>query len=553
MVSSVDIRSDHLKIVQDILCTHLPSDVKVWVFGSRATWTTKDSSDLDLAVEGDMPLDFKTINILKDAFEDSSLPYTVDVVDMNRVSGSFRQVIEEHKTLFPVQESNLEVAICDRNQQDRKNEHNDKVGRPSDRKAGLLFGNWREIPFSQAVQINPEVDIRSGQTYPFVDMAALNPHSKFVQATVEREFKGGGSRFHDGDTLMARITPCLENGKTAIYRRSKEIPIAHGSTEFIVIRGRPNMTDNNFAYYLTQWNCIREYAIGQMIGTSGRQRVPTESLDHITIPLPPPSEQRAIAHILGTLDDKIDLNRSMNETLEAMARAIFKDWFVDFGPTRAKIEGRDPYLTSELWDLFPDSLDDEGKPVGWTASLLGERIEILDSKRIPLSSQERKQRQGPYPYHGATGVMDYVDDFLFEGVHVLLGEDGSVVKPNGKPFTQYVWGQFWVNNHAHVLKGNGISNEMLLCFLQQKDVAPYVTGAVQPKLNQKNLKTIPFSASGLNTPAVFEHVVEPFFQLFRRNSEENRTLIQTRDLLLPKLMSGEIHLPEAEIAVEAVA
>ena len=129
---------------------------------------------------------------------------------------------------------------------------------------------------------------------------------------------------------MARITPCLENGKIARYDAPEAKSKAHGSTEFIVIRGRPNVSDSDFAYCLTQWEEVRNYAISQMTGTSGRQRVPVDSLDHLTVPLPPLPEQRAIAHILGTLDDKIELNRRMNETLEEMARALFKSWFVDF-------------------------------------------------------------------------------------------------------------------------------------------------------------------------------------------------------------------------------
>ena len=277
------------------------------------------------------------------------------------------------------------------------------------------------------------------------------------------------------------------------------------------------------------------------------------SLRSILVPCPPPAVQVEIVSLLGTLDDKIDLNRRMNETLEAMARAIFKDWFVDFGPTRTKAEGRAPYLAPELWDMFPDSFDDEGMPLGWQTSVLGDRVEIYDSKRIPLSSRERKQRQGPYPYHGATGVMDHIDGFLFEGVHVLLGEDGSVVRPDGNPFTQYVWGQFWVNNHAHVLKGRDISNEMLLCFLQQTNVTPYVTGAVQPKLNQKNLKAIVFPSTDPNTVVAFETVVSPLFERIRLNVDLTRTLSKTRDLLLPRLMSGEIRLSEAEQATEVVA
>ncbi len=140
----------------------------------------------------------------------------------------------------------------------------------------------------------------------------MNADSRNADSIEVREFKGGGSKFQSGDTLMARITPCLENGKIARYHAKGDQQIAHGSTEFIVIRGRENVTDNDFAYYLTRWNEIRNYAIGQMTGTSGRQRVPVDSLDHLTVEIPPLDQQHSIAHILGTLDDKIELNRRMN-------------------------------------------------------------------------------------------------------------------------------------------------------------------------------------------------------------------------------------------------
>ena len=232
----------------------------------------------------------------------------------------------------------------------------------------IMNGEWREVPFSEAVWINPQVRLKRGAVYPFVDMAAVSADSRSTHSVGEREFKGSGSRFQSGDTLMARITPCLENGKIARYEAPDGNGTAHGSTEFVVIRGRPNVTDNDFAYYLTQWEEVRNYAIGQMTGTSGRQRVPVDSLDHLTVSLPPLPEQRAIAHILGTLDDKIELNRRMNQSWK-MARAIFQDWFVDFGPVRAKMEGREPYLPPELWELFPDRLVDSelGEiPEGWS-------------------------------------------------------------------------------------------------------------------------------------------------------------------------------------------
>ena len=306
-----------------------------------------------------------------------------------------------------------------------------------------------------------------------------------------------------------------------------------------------------YIYWILRTPQYRAYCKAHATGTTNLGLPRDDFLAFAIPPLTP--VRRTLLQLLQSLDDNIDLTRRMNQTLEATARAIFKDWFVEFGPTRAKAEGREPYLAPELWDLFPDAIDDEGKPVGWHVSVLGDWIQILDSKRIPLSSRERKKRQGPYPYHGATGVMDYVDGFLFDGVHVLVGEDGSVAKPNGSPFTQYVWGQFWVNNHAHVLRGNGISNETLLCFLQQTDVTPYVTGAVQPKLNQRNLKAIPFPALESEVARAFGMVVEPLFEQVRLNSDQSRTLAETRDLLLPKLMSGEIRLPKAKNAVETVA
>jgi type I restriction enzyme S subunit len=191
-----------------------------------------------------------------------------------------------------------------------------------------MAGEWKEMSFSQAVEINPPVDLKRGATYPFVDMASINSTSRDVYATEERRFDGGGSRFAVGDTLMARITPCLENGKIARFC-GEDSAIGHGSTEFIVVRGRQGVSDTAYAYYLTKWNGVRGYAISQMTGTSGRQRVPTEALDHLEVPLPPLAEQRAIAHILGTLDDKIELNRRMNETLDGITQTLFKFWFMD--------------------------------------------------------------------------------------------------------------------------------------------------------------------------------------------------------------------------------
>lgn len=255
--------------------------------------------------------------------------------------------------------------------------------------------------------------------------------------------------------------------------------------------------------------------------------------------------------MLGALDDKIELNQRMNETLEATTRAIFKDWFRDFGPTRAKMEGRVAYLAPEIWALFPDRLDAEGKPEGWNSSTLGEHMLNFDAKRVPVSGSERTKRQGPYPYHGATGVMDHVDGYLFDGIYLLIGEDGSVVKESGFAFTQYVWGKFWANNHAHVLQGKGsVSTEQLLMYFQHQPVRPYITGAVQLKLSQGRMNSMPLIYAGDSICKMFSEVVASLFARVRMCADENRLLAQTRDLLLPNLMAGEIRVKDAERAVE---
>ena len=309
---------------------------------------------------------------------------------------------------------------------------------------------------------------------------------------------------------------------------------------------------------------IETYAVGTAIMNLSRER-----LLGFRFRLPGPAEQRAIAHILGTLDDKIELLRRMSETLEQMARAIFKSWFVDFDPVRAKAAVRRehpswtneqisraacPNLKPEIAALFPDSFEDSelGQiPKGWRVGKLGDIVQIHDSKRVPLSSRERATRQGLYRYYGAAGIVDYVNDFLFDGIYVLVGEDGSVVTELGNPVVQYVWGKFWVNNHAHVLKASGgFSDEHLLLLLKQVYVVPFLTGAVQPKLSQANMNAIPIVRAETEVNAVFNTLIEPLFAKARTLHDEGGLLAALRDALLPRLISGELRVKDAERFLE---
>ena len=335
--------------------------------------------------------------------------------------------------------------------------------------------------------------------------------------------------------------------KGAVERSAQVQPDEDGyflGSDGIRIRLNVEECDPKFISYQLQTTAHRSWMIQHAAGTT-MPSLNEGIIRRIPIVLKPLAEQKAIAAVLGALDDKIELNRRMNATLEAMARTLFQSWFVDFDPVRAKLDGRDPVgLDPATAALFPDHFDHRAEgvvPTGWRATTLCEVIEISDSKRIPLSGREREARQGKYPYHGAASVMDYVDDFLFDGIYTLMGEDGSVINENGTPVLQYVWGKFWVNNHAHVLRGkNGISTEHLLLHLKSSNITPFVNGAVQPKLNQGNMNRIPFMLPPPEIGQAFAKTIDPLFAQIRANTDQSRTLATLRDALLPKLLSGEL-------------
>ena len=247
---------------------------------------------------------------------------------------------------------------------------------------------------------------------------------------------------------------------------------------------------------------------------------PSTTFQQIEVELPNLSIQKKTIGILRSLDDKIELNNKINENLERQAQALYKHY-------------------------FPYSIDDE-LPDGWRIGTAGEIIEIHDSKRIPLSSAERsKMGKRIYPYYGAASLMDFVDDYIFDGKYLLLGEDGTVVDNAGYPILQYVWGQFWVNNHAHILTGKlGFNVESLYMLFKQTPVKSIVTGAVQPKISQANLRSIQVIVPPEKLLIEYNCRVEPLFSLLRTNKEENKSLTVLRDTLLPKLISGEIDVSD---------
>ena len=383
---------------------------------------------------------------------------------------------------------------------------------------------WKTYKLSDFMEFNPRETLAKGTIAKKIAMENLQP---FCRDVCQYEFApyNGGVKFKNGDTIMARITPCLENGKTSKVNILEDNEIAFGSTEYIVFRKRDNISDENFIYYLVTSPKIREIAIKSMVGSSGRQRVQADVLADLELELPPLETQEKIARILSSLDDKIELNNKINQNLEQQAQAIFKSWFVDFEPFGGKM------------------------PEDWRIGKVEEIINIYDSKRIPLSNKERSEMtKKVYPYYGATSLMDYVDNYIFDGIYLLLGEDGTVIDDFGFPILQYVWGKFWVNNHAHIMTGkNGYNVESLYLFFKQKNIKSIVTGAVQAKISQTNLKNLDVIIPAESTMEEFNKIIAPIFNTIRNNTNEIKILTQLRDTLLPKLMSGEIDVDKVNI------
>ena len=271
----------------------------------------------------------------------------------------------------------------------------------------------------------------------------------------------------------------------------------------------------------------------------GAGKFDTKLLQNLEIPLPSIEEQELIVKLCDSISRKIEINERISQLLENIAQVIFKQWFVDF---EFPNEDSEPYKSSggEMVESELGLI-----PKGWEVKELGEIIDIHDSKRIPLSKKEREKREKKYPYYGAASLMDYVDEFIFDGTYVLLGEDGTVVNEDGSPVLQYVWGKFWVNNHAHVLSGKkGISTNFLYILLSNLNVSGAITGAVQLKINQKNLKEMKIiMPNDMKLVSHFSDIVDKSFEKIRVKRDENKNLVLLRDSLLPKLMSGEIRVP----------
>lgn len=308
-----------------------------------------------------------------------------------------------------------------------------------------------------------------------------------------------------GDVVLAMDRPWIEAGLKYAVVREEDIPCLLVQ-RVARLRTKSDSLDQAFLGLIIGDAAFTNYVVGVQTG-SAVPHISGSQIGNFEFELPPVVEQHAIAATLGALDDKIESNRRTTESIAALADCLYVG-AIKQGRREAKI---------------------------------GDIAQFHNRRRIPLSSRERAQRPGRVPYYGATGIFGYVDEALFDEILVLVGEDGSVVREDGGPVLQYIWGPAWINNHAHPLTAVGISNELLYTALNRADIRPIVTGAVQPKVNMGNLKS--FTIELPVDKADLESRLDCLFRVYRARRDETTNLIALRDTLLPELLSGRIRPP----------
>ncbi len=383
-----------------------------------------------------------------------------------------------------------------------------------------------------------------------------------TQATVSNKAIGNGTRLAPKDTVFITV-----RGMSLF----KEIRVIHSNQamtfnqDIKAIIAKQDI-DPCYLYYAILSKTPELLEAVEAAG-HGTGRLPTDLLKSIVVPRFNVLVESKIAAFLAALDDKIDLNHRMNETLEAMARATFKDWFVDFGPTRAKAEGRKPYLAPELWELFPDALDEQGKPIGWVLSEIGKEVSVVGggtpSTKKPsywvgggncwATPKDLSKLRSPV----LLGTAKRITDAGVDRISSKLLPTGTVLFSSRAPIGYVAIAEVptAVNQgFIAMVCQKRLPNTFVLFWCREKldDIKDRSGGSTFAEISKKAFRPIPVVVPPEKILTAYDGIIRPHYRRIVANSRENESLAQTRDFLLPKLMSGEIRLCEAEAAMEAV-
>jgi type I restriction enzyme S subunit len=399
------------------------------------------------------------------------------------------------------------------------------------------MSEWKEYKFSDFANINPPVKLKQNERYSFVEMKDLSDGQRHCYPNTERELSGG-ARFQEGDTLFARITPCLENGKICQAKDLKN-GVGFGSTEFFVFRGKEGVSDNDFVFYLSRWDEVRAFAEINFDGTSGRQRVPKDAFNNLFLNFPPLPEQKSIASVLSSLDDKIDLLHRQNKTLEALAETLFRQRFVRRPEIIEGEEAEEGWETKGLEDLI---IFDPREKVSSSIEYTFFDMKCLSDSSMTISEGIKRTvnsgsafRNGdtllakitPCLENGKTGFVMNLD-----GDELARGSTEFIVmraKEGVSPYFVYCLARYSDFRNTAILSMTGTSGRQRVQAAVLKDYEIKYSKAIMDRFH---------SACHLH------------FKKIKQNQIQIHTLTRLRDTLLPKLMSGEVRVKEKDNKTE---
>ncbi len=365
---------------------------------------------------------------------------------------------------------------------------------------------WERKKLKEIVQFNPKESLSKGVMAKKIGMDKLKPYVRDISEYELAEF-AGGTKFRNRDTIMARITPCLENGKIAKVSILEKDEVGFGSTEYIVFRAIEGVSDEDYIYYLVCSSIVKEPAIKSMVGSSGRQRVQIDVIQNLEIEVPPYDEQVKIASILRDIDDKIELNNKINNNLEQQVSTLYQAWFEDF------------ILSNKV---CPDS---------WKYVTLADIAEVSSGKRPSIKSAIQTN-ENSVPLVGAASVIGFTNEANHTDKILVIGRVGThgVVQRFNSPC--------WASDNTLVITSGYY--EYTNQILKRIDYHLINRGSTQPLITQGDMNKVVVLMPDNITLTKFEEIAGIIMNWYETNIIENSKLTMIRDLLLQKLISGEI-------------
>ena len=373
-----------------------------------------------------------------------------------------------------------------------------------------MNSSWKKYKLLEFAEINPQENIKKGQLAKKIAMEKIIPYCKQIPSYEISKFNGG-TKFKNGDTIMARITPCLENGKISKVTVLEDEEIGFGSTEYIVFRAIENISDSDFLYYLITSPLVKEPAIKSMVGSSGRQRVQIDVVKNLELDIPPLDIQQKIAKVLSAIDDKIKLNNSVNNNLEQQIFTIFDN-------------------------IFPNVRDGENTISNYFSPKRGKNL--LSKNAILGDVPVIAGGLNPATYHNVANTNAPV---------ITISASGA-----NAGFVKLWHIPVWSSDSSYI--DNTITSNIYFWYVmlkkRQQEIFDSQTGSAQPHIYPQHIEGMTVSDIDMNLVNDFNDNVTPLFIDMGENIKENQKLIQLRDTILPKLMSGEIDVSEVDISTD---